>query len=199
MPRIAITSSMRRQCETFARALIDGNDQWIRMLPQGRLTPDEQRHIRMFRTFTGKLAECGFAAYLMQNGIEPDLTDLFTIFPGPEHADAFDFSTPGGQSIDVKAAVFQNHRSLVVPLDQLQRSPKDFYVAAKMVDPPAGMPNSYLRVHAGSFSAVDIVGYATLAQIQRLPVKNLGELDCKALPLGQTAPIEQLLAQFSHP
>lgn len=196
MPVIPITPAMRQQCEAFARALIEGNDQWVRMMPQGHFTPEEQRHIRIFRTFTGKIAECCFANYLAMNGIQPDLTDMFTIFPGPEHADNFDFRTAESQTIDVKAAVFSNHRNLVVPLDQLQRSPKDFYVAAKMVDPPAGRSTSYLDINADSFSAVDIVGFATLEQIQPLPVKNPGEFDCKMLPLRQTAPIEQLLERF---
>ncbi|KAJ50686.1 hypothetical protein BD780_002627 [Clostridium tetanomorphum] len=118
MATVNITQEMRNRAYEFSTDIIMQNNQFDRMHPENVRDINERNTIRINRTYVGKLAELCFNEYLNANNIFVDIDDMFMIFEGQENVDDFDFCLPNGGTIDVKAAVFNNHRNLVVPIEE---------------------------------------------------------------------------------
>lgn len=194
MPFVEITPEMRRTAYDFSKTIIAGNNQYDRMAPAYAKGETARNLVRINRTYMGKLAELCFAAYLRQSDICPDTDGMFEIYEGQDQVDAFDFNLPDGRTIDIKAAVFQNHHNLVVPIDQFQNSPKDFYVGVKFRC--ALTQNNYTLLDPSSFDAAEIKGYCTYGDLRGRDTVHLGEFPCKAYPLGRLRNIDDLIKLF---
>lgn len=182
-------------CWNFSNEIIRGENQYDRMMKSG-LSLNDRLSYRVKRTFVGKIGEMAFYRFLEQNGINPgNLDEMFAIFEGQTNVDPFDFQTADGESVDVKTAVFSNHRNLVVPIDQFRNIPKDYYVGTKLELP------AYIRDYDSTFTPecitdVYICGFATYEQMRQRRTVNLGEFDCKAKPLTDLRDIAELVALF---
>lgn len=194
MTLIEITQQMRDSAYEFSNNIILQNNQYDRMLPANVTDTRGKNLIRINRTYVGKLAELCFFQYLRREGIFVDTGDMFTIFEGQENADRSDFCLPDGRTVDIKAAVFRNHRNLVVPIDQCIHTPKDFYVGIKFCGDIG--KNDYRLIGRDTFSQAIIKGYCTRRALEAQRTMNLGEFDCKALPLDRLAAIDGLIALF---
>ena len=142
-----------------------------------------------------KLAELCFNEFLIANNIIVNIDDMFVIFEGQENVDDFDFCLPNGSSIDIKAAVFNNHRNLVVPIDQFINTPKSYYVGIKFECPVNG--NDYRLINRDTFTRSVIRGFCTYDELRNRRTINLGEFDCKAIPLDNLNNIRRLIAMFN--
>ena len=120
---------------------------------------------------------------------------MFEIFEGQENVDDFDFCLPNGSSIDSQAAVFNNHRNLVVPIDQFINTPKSYYVGIKFECPING--NDYRLINRDTFTRAVIRGFCTYDELRNRRTINLGEFDCKAIPLDNLNNIRRLIAMFN--
>lgn len=194
MPLIEITPEMRNLAYDFSENIINGNNQFNRMVPAYANNYEVTNTVRINRTFVGKLAELCFLEYLRQQEIIIDLGNMFEIFDGQENVDDFDFSLPNGETIEVKAAIFNNHHNLVVPIDQFENIPKNYYVGIKFVCNIQG--NDYRLINRDSFNAANIRGYCTYDELRNRRTTNLGEFPCKAYPLNNLRDINNLLRMF---
>jgi hypothetical protein len=89
--------------------------------------------IRAKRIFIGKVGEIAFLKLLKENGISPDVSDMFKIFPGIKNVDGTDFLTNNNKKIDIKTAYESFHSRLLVPYDQFEDGrAKDYYVGVKI-------------------------------------------------------------------
>ena len=120
---------------------------------------------------------------------------MFAIFEGEINVDRFDFQTAEGATIDVKTAVFANHRNMVVPYDQFCSMPKDFYVGVKLII-PSSIRDYDKMFSIDSIKDIYICGFATRVQLQNRPTTKLGEFPCKIMPLRDLNDINNLLALF---
>lgn len=121
METIQLTDGDIEKCRKFASEVTPET--------YDRLGKDDET--REFRIFVGKVGELAFLRFLNNNGINPDTTGMFDVFEGPENTDKRDFETSDGKKIDVKTAYAENHVRILVPEDQFERKPKDFYVGVK--------------------------------------------------------------------
>lgn len=194
MVTINITQEMKDRAYDFSASIIMQNNQYDRMRPQNVLKPTERTTIRINRTYVGKLAELCFNEYLAENKIFLKNDGMFEIFEGQENVDDFDFRLPNGETIDIKAAVFSNHHNLVVPIDQFERTPKSYYVGIKF-DCPINS-NDYRLIDKETFTKATIRGFCTYDDLKKRRTINLGEFDCKAMPLNSLNSITELIAMF---
>lgn len=191
--RIQVTKEMIDKCLSFSNKIIGENNQFNRMTPSySNYNPDLQKRIRIMRTFVGKLGELSFSVYLDSLNINNDISEMFEIFEGQTNVDNLDFETKDGRSIDIKTAVFNNHTRLVIPLDQLQNIPKDFYVGIKLGINQSSNRYEYLDPY--SIKHVDIWGYEEYSNIIMKPTGHLGEFPCKFIRLNQLKPISKLIS-----
>ena len=183
------------RCWNFSNEIIRGENQYDRMMKSG-LPLNDRLSYRVKRTFVGKIGEMAFYRFLEQNGIHTgNLDEMFAIFEGQTNVDPFDFQTAEGKTVDVKTAVFEKHRNLVVPIDQFRNIPKDYYVGTKLELPVS------IRDYDNTFTPkcitdVYICGFATYEQMRQRQTINLGEFDCKAKPLIELHDIAELVDLF---
>lgn len=183
---------MVRKCLDFSTNIIEQRNQYDRMSPDYAMhNTDLKLKIRIMRTFVGKLGELCFSSFLTQQNIEHDISEMFEIFEGQTNVDSLDFATKSGEDIDVKTAVFKNHKRLVVPLDQIMNIPKSFYVGIKLDIDVNG--NRYENIDPYKIKTAQIWGFCTLDTLRKLPTKNLGEFPCKAISSQNLQPIKYLL------
>ncbi|MDD2493934.1 MAG: hypothetical protein ACOX4U_08780 [Anaerovoracaceae bacterium] len=194
MVTINITPKMKNLAYEFSTDIIMQNNQYDRMRPTNIHNINERNTIRINRTYVGKLAELCFNEYLLANNIFLNIDDMFVIFEGQENVDDFDFYLPNSKTIDVKAAVFNNHRNLVVPIDQYENTPKNFYVGVKFNCPIKN--NDYRLIYKDTFSTANIVGFCTYEELKNKKTINLGEFDCKAILLNELTNIKMLIDMF---
>ena len=193
--KITLSKDDIMRCWNFSNEIIHGENQYDRMMKSG-LSLNDRLSYRVKRTFVGKIGEMAFYRFLEQNGIHPgNLDEMFAIFEGQTNVDPFDFQTADGESVDVKTAVFANHKKLVIPIDQFRHIPKDYYVGIKL-----DLPIS-VRDYDNSFTPecikdVYICGFASHEQMRHCYTTNLGEFDCKAKPLTDLRDIAELVALF---
>ena len=91
---------------------------------------EQERDIKV-----GKLGEIAFAKYLAENGKAVKGTDdMFTIWHSTHMVDKLDFETREGKSIDVKTASKNYQKRILVPVDQFQKLPKDYYVGVRIAE-----------------------------------------------------------------
>ena len=194
METIHITKEMKELAYQFSTDIIMQNNQYDRMRPVNIVNINERNTIRINRTYVGKLAELCFNEYLLNNDISVNIKDMFTIFEGQENVDDFDFYLPDGRTIDIKAAVFNNHRNLVVPIDQFINTPKNFYVGVKFNCPIK--KNDYRLINKDTFSTANIIGFCNYNELKKRRTINLGEFDCKAILLNELTNIKMLIDMF---
>ena len=88
-------------------------------------TPEQRRNNRV-----GKLGEIAFGNFLEEHekkrlGDE----DMFTVWSGTRRVDKRDFLTADGKTIDIKTSSRDFHTRILVPYDQYEDQPKDYYVS----------------------------------------------------------------------
>ena len=186
---------MRNIAYQFSEDIIMQDNQFDRMLPTYARNKNDINIIRINRTYVGKLAELCFKAYLNSRNIYVDVADMFEIFEGQENVDDSDFCLPNGNTIDIKAAVFNNHRSLVVPIDQFINTPKDYYVGIKFECP--AIKNDYRLIKKDTFLKATIKGFCRYDELKDKKTINLGEFDCKAISLEKLNDINELINMFN--
>lgn len=183
------------RCWNFASQIVRGGNQYDRMMKAG-VSNEERIEYRIKRTFVGKIGEMAFYRFLSKRGINVQNFDaMFEIYPGEMNVDNFDFETSEGARVDVKTAVFANHKKLVVPLDQFLHMPKEYYVGVKL-DLPANVRNYDKTFTVSCIRDVYIYGYATYDMLKQSRTINLGEFDCKAIGLDELNDINSLVSLF---
>lgn len=196
MPLINITPEMRNMAYEFSENIINGNNQYDRMAPIYANNYEIRNLVRINRTYVGKLAELCFYEYLQYNDIDVNIDGMFEIYEGQDNVDAFDFNLPNAQTIDIKAAVFNNHHNLVVPIDQFENTPKNFYVGIKFICNLE--QNDYRLINHQTFNTAEIKGYCTYDDLRRRRTVNLGEFPCKTYPLNNLQNINNLIRMFGE-
>lgn len=193
--KISLRKEDVERCWTFSEIIIIGRNQYDRMMKRG-LSASDKLSYRIKRTFVGKVGEMAFYRFLEERNIRPgNLDAMFAIYEGETNVDKFDFQTAEGATVDVKAAVFSNHRRLLVPEDQFFSMPKNFYVGTKL-DIPATIGDYGISFTKDCVKDVYICGFATRAELLHCPTTNPGEFPCKGLPLKDLNDIDKLLAMF---
>ena len=193
---IEISEEMRYKAYDFSTEIIMQNNQYDRMCPSDIRNINDKNIIRINRTYVGKLAELCFNEYLIANNIFVNIDDMFSIFNGQENVDDFDFCLPNGNTIDIKTAVFNNHRNLVVPIDQFINIPKSYYVGIKL-ECPIGK-NDYRLIKRDTFKKAFVRGFCTYDELKKQKTINLGEFDCKAIRLDSLHNVKLLVDMFEQ-
>lgn len=184
MYRISISQQMIEQSYNFATAIINGNNQYNRI--------PATTSSRIERTFVGKLAEYCFLNYLNSNGKNYPLGTMFTIFNGQHNTDGYDFVTRSGQfTVDVKSASKPYHSRIMVPIDQFESMPKNFYVGVRL----NAKVDENNRILINTIMSADIFGYCTYQQLANKETEDFG-YPCKAMSLYELTNIQQLLNLF---
>lgn len=182
--QVPITSKMIERSYKFASEIILGDNQFDK-LPT---TIDK----RIERTFVGKLAEVVFYEYLRSLGKKCDIGDMFEIYEGQEVVDGYDFIMENGKTIDIKSASRTDHYMIMIPIDQFERMPKDYYVGIKV---NTGVSRSE-DITMGSIKTATIYGYCDYDYLKKRQTKNYGEYDCKAVQLEQLLDIKTIVDKF---
>lgn len=185
---------MIKSAYNFSRAIILQENQYNRMQPGYTTDRQTLTTIRIMRTFVGKLGELVFLEFLHQRNIYPDVSELFRIYEGQENVDPFDFVTNESETIDIKTAVFPNHIRLLVPIDQINNMPKNYYVGVKL----NGMnkDNKYENINRNSIKSATLYGYCTYEDLLKSKTINLGEFDCKSVKLQDLKKIDELISKM---
>ena len=132
------------------------------------------RHERNSRI--GKLGEIAFAKFLRAQGKAlSGSEDMFTVWEDIYEVDKMDFQTSDGKAIDIKTASERYHTRILVPHDQYQQQPKDYYVG--------------VRIFAGEATA-EVIGYATWEELAPF---GGGDYPAYAISLNMLHPIGTLL------
>ncbi|GAB6100648.1 hypothetical protein JCM16358_25270 [Halanaerocella petrolearia] len=184
MPTVLITSEMRKKAHNFASNIISGGNQYDR-LPT---TINE----RIGRTFAGKLAEYAFLHYLRSQEINYSEGDMFEVFEGQENVDGFDFETDNGRTIDIKCASKPFHSRIMVPIDQFNSIPKDYYIGIKLHSKLSDKG----RILTNSITKATISGYCTYKELDQVTTKSFGEGACKHKRLDELNDIETIINMF---
>lgn len=131
----------------------------------------------------GKLAELAFMEFLKRNGKAPrGNEDMFVVWEEQSRGDKTDFTTKEGHSIDVKSATLKSHKYILVPKDQLDNAPKDYYAAVGI-----SADKSYAKV----------LGYATCEDFKKAGLvasKFAPDSPAYGMLLSNLRPIAELLA-----
>ena len=180
MIHLIVSQQQKDRCYEFATEIIEGENQFNRFR--------QTSSIQIQRTYIGKLAELLFREYLESRGIDIPIGDMFTIFPGQENVDGYDFLLPNGEVIDIKTASKSFHSRIMVPIDQFA-SRKDYYVGIKL--------NFHSNVfNYNNIDSADIYGYVTRETMERQPTQNFGEGFCKSYLLDRLIDIEPLITLY---
>ncbi len=184
----------KQLCWKFANDIIRGKNQFDRMMKPG-VTLNERNNIRISRTFVGKIGEIALYHYLKESGKSAgNLDEMFAIYEGQTNVDAYDFKTAYNERVDVKTAVFANHKNIVVPIDQFINMQKKYYVGIKL-DLTENI-NDYSTFTLNCIKKVYICGYATYEELHQCKTVNLGECDCKVRRLNELHDIGDLVKRF---
>ncbi|WP_338558446.1 hypothetical protein QJR60_11095 [Paraclostridium sordellii] len=157
---VSITEDMINKCHKFASHIILGDDQYDRL----SATID----VRIERTFAGKLAELAFHKYLTEQGKDVPLGDMFEIFDGQSKTDSCDFRTKDGKTIDVKSASRTDHYIIMVPIDQFESIPKDYYVGVRI---NTGVTKDKV-IQIDAIKTTTIYGYCEYGYLLKKETKN---------------------------
>ena len=118
----------------------------------------------------GKLGEIAFGRFLTERGkMTLGNEDMFTVWPGTRRVDKKDFETADGKNIDVKTASRSYHSRILVPDDQYEDQPKDYYVGVHISEDER---------------TATIMGYAIHGELELFP---------GAIDLNNLHPIDELL------
>lgn len=182
--QVPITSEMIERSYNFASEIILGDNQY------DRLPTTVNRRIE--RTFIGKLSELVFYNYIHSRGINYDIGDMFEIYDGQENVDGYDFITRDGITIDVKSASRTDHYMIMVPIDQFENIPKDYYVGVKI---NTGVTRSE-DIQIDDITTATIYGYCDYNYLDNRDIRNYGEGPCKSAQLERLLDIENLISRF---
>ena len=193
--KIILSEDDIARCWEFSNKIICSKNQYDRMMKNG-LSDSDRLLYRIKRTFAGKAGEMAFYRFLEQNGKVPGNSDeMFEIYTGTTNVDSFDFRTSANKTVDIKTAVFANHKRLLVPLDQFNDIPKDYYVGIKLK-----LPDNVVD-YGDSFTPqcikdAYICGFTTHERLKSSENMNFGEYYCKAESLSDLSDISELIAMF---
>lgn len=187
---IDIDSEMIQKCYVFAEEIIKMNNQFNRMVPLN-INRSNMEKIRIMRTFAGKLGELCFSQFLTDRNIKHELNGMFDIYTGEENVDKYDFLTRDGELIDIKTAVFPNHSRIVIPIDQFNNMPKEYYVAIKL--DVNLLENKYEDIDPYKIKRAYVYGYCSHKELKNQPTGYLGEFHCKYISLNKLNNILQLV------
>lgn len=182
---VKITPAMRERAFNFASQIIRDGNQY------NRLPTSIKKRIE--RTFVGKLAEYVFLIYLRRQGINYPEGDMFTIYPGERNVDGYDFITNNSETVDIKSAYKNYHRRIMVPIDQFENIPKNYYVGIKFVNTDLSNNGLVLR---DSINQARIYGFCTYDVLRKRPTEDYGEGLCKAIELDKLDNIDVLVNMF---
>ncbi|MFW6015672.1 MAG: hypothetical protein ACOCRK_04485 [bacterium] len=184
MQIVNINQEVIKRCYDFANEIINTNNQY------NRLPATIDRRIE--RTFVGKLAEYSFLLFLKEEGINYPEGDMFQIFNGQENVDNYDFITNNGNAVDIKSASKPNHRRIMVPIDQFNNIPKDYYVGIKLNTEVTDDD----KIIINSIQSARIYGYCTYQSLQQTHTRSFGEGPCKHMYLNRLHNIYDLIRMF---
>lgn len=139
----------------------------------------------------GKLGEYVFLKFLQENGINCEEGDMFEIFQGQENADTYDFITTNKKTIDIKTASLPFHSRIMVPISQFHLK-KDIYVGIKLLF----LNTIGQKIKPMEIDFCYIYGYIEREVLEQQPTKYFGEGNCKAFPLSNLKPINNLIELF---
>lgn len=192
--KVEVTEDMKEICWEFSERIISGGNQFDRLHPSWTSNKEEQKLIRIQRTYAGKIGELCFLILLAYKNKKVDYSDMFKIYVGPSNTDSYDFKTTNEKTIDIKTAFRSFHTNLVVNSKQLEKIPKDFYVGVKLNAKDA--KSNEKIIDDSSINEAIIYGYADLKYLMRLATENLGEGDCTKVNLGRLMNIDKLTDNF---
>lgn len=184
MVQVEITREMIERCYNFSADIILGGNQYNRL--------PAIVDVRIERTFVGKLAEYVFLNYMRNRGINYDEGDMFEIFEGQQNVDGYDFETTNGSTVDIKSASKPFHSRIMIPIDQFENIPKDYYVGIKIHTELS--QNGLIKID--SIKNATIYGYCEYEYLERFDTENYGEGPCKAIKLNRLMNIESLVRMF---
>lgn len=198
--RLDVTAQMRGRALGFARELIEGGNQYSRLLPGTlRARPDagRQQRLEIQRTYLGKLGELVFLQFLKEKGKQADTAGMFDIYAGEENVDRFDFATAAGETVDVKTGFRPIHKRLLVNVEQFNspRLAKDYYVAVWLKARDTDAAGKLVDWEDIPFARIH--GYAEHSYMQRhAGVRDFGEGDARWLFYGDLKDIDRLVEKF---
>ena len=138
---------------------------------------EQERDVRV-----GKLGEIALAVYLSGNGKAlKGAQNMFTVWKDTTVVDKLDFETKDGKKVDVKTVSRDYQKRILVPSDQLDYQPKDYYVGVRITEDErwaivAGYATAAAVKAAGLFyGARDHPAYGKLFS-ELLPIEDLLEL-----------------------
>ena len=167
------TEEERQRVEDF---VYRGDDEHYPRLPGQDDENEARRRIRV-----GKLAEVVLWNLFVEQGRIPlGDRDMFVVWEGQHNVDATDFTTAGGQLVDVKALSKDGHRLIMVNVGQF-RSRKDYYVGVRISE---------------DFTRGRVLTYCTRAELKAGGVRNYGEGLAYAYPADRGHDIAELVAMM---
>ena len=181
---VNINKEMKNLALNFAKKIIQTNNQYSRLLPDGIDFNKDKETIEIQRTFLGKLGEIAFLTLLTEKNIEVKTDGMFDVFEGQNNVDSFDFITAKGKSIDIKTGFRSIHTRLLINMEQFNNIPKDFYVAVKIETEDLD-------------SSKKIIGYADYTYLKEYAkIGNFGEAYAKYVPYEKLLRIDGLIKLF---
>lgn len=171
---IEFTITDKEQAQFYAEKVAD------RMLDRRNVGYEVQvRDIRI-----GTLGEIAFYKYLeILNKIPLGAESMFSILEDEFAHNNYDFRTSQGATIDIKTASLSYHTRILVPQDQYNNLPKDYYVGVRISeDEQTAIVIGYARHNELRFfdRATDHPAYAI--SLNRLhPIEELANLFPEAL------------------
>ncbi len=95
----------------------------------------ESAETHLWRIFSGKVGELLFLKYIgdhLKVDLEEHERRSLSIFWGKENVDSCDLEI-AGKLIDIKTLPEPHHRFLIVPEDQYNNQPKEYYVCVRLI------------------------------------------------------------------
>lgn len=194
---VDVDSDMRKAAFEFADRIINTDNQYSRLLPENirqAYDTDIRKKLEIQRTYVGKLGEIIFRELLIFKGKNIDVGQMFEIYEGQANVDEFDFETRDNLSVDVKAGFRENHKRLLVNVEQFNRNPKDYYVGVWFNGRDIDARNKLIGL--GTITKGIIYGYATYDDLRAARVGNFGEGDAKNISYHYLRDIDELVSQF---
>lgn len=131
---LALGKDQIRKAAEFAEGSVSETYQRLPTEFQEPAEHEQQLRERIRRIRVGKLGEIAFSQHLRNAGKDPQDENMFEIFQGTTNVDPFDFQTQRRESIDIKTASRKSHKRIIIPVDQFDNNPKDFYVGVRVIE-----------------------------------------------------------------
>ncbi len=193
---VDVTPLMKKLALDFSVDLIDGDNQYNRLLPAEINDAEIEARLRIQRTYMGKLAELAFADFLIERGIDFSTSGMFQIYEGQDSVDKYDFVKESGERIDIKCGFRSIHKLLAINTQQFDsNSHKDYYVAVKL--DAVDIDSDLKLVDLNSVTKAKILGYAEYQYLlESAPIRDLGEGPARIIKYARLLGIDRLLNDF---